>query len=66
MRTKNTDDVVEEQDMVQAVMNAAKKTLISHVVKKNVIEHIVPVIISLKHMVSQSLHTFFWVVNDKL
>ena len=59
MRTKSTDDIVEEQDMAQAVMNAAKKTLITQVLKKNVIENIVPIVISLKHMVStMSVYTF--------
>ena len=43
-----------EQEMAQAVMNAAKKTLISQVMKRNVIENIVPTVISLKHMVSDN------------
>ena len=31
MRTRNHDDIVEEQDMAQAVMQAAKKTIITQV-----------------------------------
>ena len=54
MRSKPQDEVAEnEQEMAAAVINAAKKTLISQVVKRNVIENIVPIVISLKHMVSQ-------------
>ena len=45
------EDAVEPQDMAAAVMNVAKKTLITQVMKKNVIENIVPTIISLKHRV---------------
>lgn len=53
MRSQSVDeDAVEAQDMAAAVMNAAKKTLITQVMKKNVIENIVPTIIGLKHMVS--------------
>ena len=53
MRSKPQDEVAEnEQEMAAAVINAAKKTLISQVVKRNVIENIVPIVISLKHMVS--------------
>ena len=52
MRTKPQDDIAEnEQEMAAAVINAAKKTLITQVVKRNVIENIVPIVISLKHMV---------------
>ena len=54
MRSKPQDEVAEnEQEMAAAVINAAKKTLISQVVKRNVIENIVPIVISLKHMVSR-------------
>ena len=53
MKARPQDDVAEnEQEMAAAVMNAAKKTLITQVVKKNVIENIVPIVISLKHMVN--------------
>ncbi|XP_030849692.1 condensin-2 complex subunit D3 [Strongylocentrotus purpuratus] len=46
----NPDDLVEEMQMAEAVMAQAKTKLISQVVKKNVIENIIPVIIALKHM----------------
>lgn len=52
MKTKPADDIAEnEAEMAAAVVNAAKKTLISAVVKRNVIENIVPIVISLKHTV---------------
>ena len=52
MRTvANEDEIVEVQEMAAAVMHAAKKTLISQVMKRNVIENIVPIVIALKHMV---------------
>ncbi|XP_059148534.1 condensin-2 complex subunit D3-like [Physella acuta] len=55
MRGRNTDDVPEEgADMAQIVTATAKKVLISQVVKRNVMENIVPVVISLKHMLEKS------------
>ncbi len=58
MKVRPQEDVAEnEQEMAAAVMNAAKKTLITQVVKKNVIENIVPIVISLKHMVSYVIQT---------
>ena len=36
-------------DVAGAVLAAAKKTIISQVVKKNVIENIIPIVIALKH-----------------
>ncbi len=45
-------DIVEEMEMAQAVVTQAKTKLISEVVRKNVIENIVPVVIALKEMVS--------------
>ena len=57
MRSKPQDEIAEnEQEMAAAVINAAKKTLISQVVKRNVIENIVPIVISLKHMVRAASH----------
>ncbi|KAJ8051213.1 hypothetical protein HOLleu_04696 [Holothuria leucospilota] len=50
LRNVNQADIVEEMEMAQAVMNQAKTKLISQVVKKNVIENIVPVVIALKQM----------------
>ncbi|XP_063956965.1 condensin-2 complex subunit D3-L-like isoform X1 [Lytechinus pictus] len=49
----NPDDIVEEMQMAEAVMAQAKTKLISQVVKKNVIENIIPVIIALKHMLEE-------------
>merc|ERR1712142_1080569 len=45
----NEDEAETEQDMAGKVLEAAKKTIISGVVKKNVIENIIPIIIALKH-----------------
>ena len=50
MRVKPTEEN-EEQDLATVVMATAKKTFLTHIVKKNVIENIVPIVISLKHMV---------------
>ncbi|KAJ8050994.1 Condensin-2 complex subunit D3 [Holothuria leucospilota] len=52
-RNVNQADIVEEMEMAQAVMNQAKTKLISQVVKKNVIENIVPVVIALKQMLAK-------------
>ncbi|XP_062580228.1 condensin-2 complex subunit D3-L-like isoform X1 [Saccostrea cucullata] len=43
----------DEQEMAAIVIATAKKTLISQVVKKNVIENIVPIVVSLKHMLEK-------------
>ena len=64
MRSKPQEDVIEsEQDMAAAVMEKAKKTLISAVVKKNVIENIVPIVISLKHIVSKLADVFCMILS---
>lgn len=56
MRGRNADDIPEEgADMAQIVTATAKKVLISQVVKRNVMENIVPVVISLKHMVTKEI-----------
>lgn len=49
-----TDDIQDEQDMAAIVVATAKKTIITQVIKKNVIENIVPVVIGLKHVVRTS------------
>ncbi|XP_071500786.1 condensin-2 complex subunit D3-L-like [Diadema antillarum] len=49
----NPEDIVEEMQMAEAVMAQAKSKIISQVVKKNVIENVVPVIIALKHMLEK-------------
>ncbi|XP_075238282.1 chromosome associated protein D3 [Lycorma delicatula] len=46
-------DQGEEINVAQVITNMAKKTIISQVVKKNVIENIVPTIIRLKHKLKQ-------------
>ena len=57
MRTQAQDEVAEtEQEMAVVVMNVAKKTLITQVVKRQVIENIVPIVISLKRMVSRGIY----------
>ncbi|OWF35473.1 condensin-2 complex subunit D3-like isoform X2 [Mizuhopecten yessoensis] len=54
LKVRNSEDVVaDEQEMAAVVMATAKKTLITQVLKKNVIENIVPVVVSLKHMLEQ-------------
>merc|ERR1712106_1286381 len=45
------DDV--EQDMADKVLEATKKAVISTVVKKNVIENIIPIIIALKKQLEE-------------
>ena len=50
LKSKGGEEEAEtEQDMAGKVLEAAKKTIISGVVKKNVMENIIPIIIALKH-----------------
>merc|ERR1719466_312671 len=50
LKSKGDEDAPEtEQEMAGKVLEAAKKTIISGVVKKNVMENIIPIIIALKH-----------------
>ena len=50
LKSKAAEDVPEtEEDRAGMVMEAAKKQIISNVVKKNVMENIIPIIIGLKH-----------------
>ncbi|GFR84018.1 condensin-2 complex subunit D3-like, partial [Elysia marginata] len=52
---EEVDGPLEAQAQAQAVVGAvAKKAFISQVVRRNVIENIVPVVISLKHMFEQA------------
>ncbi|KAJ8299265.1 hypothetical protein KUTeg_023325 [Tegillarca granosa] len=54
LRVKQNEDVVaDEQEMAAVVIAAAKKNIITQVVKKNVIENIVPIVMSLKHMLEK-------------
>ncbi|XP_067127174.1 condensin-2 complex subunit D3-L-like [Centruroides vittatus] len=48
--TSSVQDEVEDGDVAAAIVATAKKTIISHMVKKNVIENIVPIVIALKHV----------------
>ncbi|XP_074660427.1 condensin-2 complex subunit D3-L-like [Tubulanus polymorphus] len=50
LRHKTGDDLEEQQELAEAVVATAKKNIITQVVKKNVIENIVPIAIALKHM----------------
>ncbi|KAK3583282.1 hypothetical protein CHS0354_011171 [Potamilus streckersoni] len=50
----NEEMASDEQEMAAVVVAAAKKTLITQVVKKNVIENIVPIVISLKHLLERN------------
>uniref|UniRef100_A0A0B7B2K0 Condensin complex subunit 1 C-terminal domain-containing protein n=1 Tax=Arion vulgaris TaxID=1028688 RepID=A0A0B7B2K0_9EUPU len=56
LRSKSVEDIGGEEgaDMAQIVTVTAKKALISQVIKRNVIENVVPVVISLKHMLEKS------------
>ena len=54
LRTKGVDDPDGEvMDVAQVVTATAKKVLITQVVRRNVIENIVPTVISLKHMLEK-------------
>ncbi|XP_006892915.1 PREDICTED: condensin-2 complex subunit D3 [Elephantulus edwardii] len=56
MRSKPDKDLIEDDDMALAsvVMQEAQKKLISQVQKRNFIENIIPIIISLKTMLEKS------------
>ncbi|KAL8173694.1 UNVERIFIED_CONTAM: hypothetical protein K2H54_016645 [Gekko kuhli] len=57
MRSRPEEDLQPEEDemaMADAVMQVAQKKLISQVQKKNFIEHVIPIIISLKAALEQS------------
>jgi condensin-2 complex subunit D3 len=47
------DEGATEEDMGAAVLDAAKKSIISQVVKKNYIENIIPIVIALKHKLEE-------------
>ncbi|KAG1703671.1 Condensin-2 complex subunit D3 [Nymphon striatum] len=49
----STQEQVDDADMAAVLVATAKKTLITQVVKKNVIENIVPIVIALKHKLEQ-------------
>ncbi|PVD33732.1 hypothetical protein C0Q70_04992 [Pomacea canaliculata] len=53
LRSKPVEDASDEIEMANAVIASAKKTLITQVVKKNVMENVVPVVLSLKHMLEK-------------
>ena len=53
LKTRNEDEEQPIEDVEGAVIAAAKKTLISQYVKKNVIENIIPIVISLKHKLEE-------------
>ncbi|KAH9495177.1 Condensin-2 complex subunit D3 [Bulinus truncatus] len=54
MRNKGHEETDETVDLAQMVTATAKKVLITQVVKRNVMENIVPVVISLKHLLAKS------------
>ena len=62
--TKSAEDAADELEMANAVIATAKKNLITQVVKRNVMENVIPLVLSLKHMVSGrcwlSPHVFFF------
>ena len=54
LKSKGPEEEAEtEQDMAGKIMEAAKKKIISDVVKKNVMENVVPIIIGLKHKLEE-------------
>ncbi|XP_052706272.1 condensin-2 complex subunit D3-like isoform X1 [Crassostrea angulata] len=54
LKTKPQEDAGgDEQEMAAIVMATAKRTLITQVVKKDVIHNIVPIVVSLKHMLEK-------------
>ena len=42
------DDPIEKEDIQQAIVQTTKKAIIAHVVKRNVIENIVPIVVEMK------------------
>ena len=48
-KASENDEPETDEDRANMVMNAAKKQIISGVVKKNVMENVIPIIIGLKH-----------------
>ncbi|KAJ6656043.1 hypothetical protein lerEdw1_004449 [Lerista edwardsae] len=57
MRSRPEEDIQPEEDelaMANAVMEVAQKKLISQVQKKNFIENVIPIIVSLKTLLEQS------------
>ncbi|XP_033638776.1 condensin-2 complex subunit D3-like [Asterias rubens] len=49
LRSKAPTDIDDRMEMAEAVINQAKTKLITQVVKQNMIENIVPIVIALKH-----------------
>lgn len=49
LRSIMASDESAEDDLGQAMLLAARKNILSHFVKRNVVENVVPVVISLKH-----------------
>ena len=49
------EDAADEDDVMGVAMAKAQNKMMSHIVKKNVMENIVPIIVAVKHRVSQSL-----------
>jgi hypothetical protein len=56
---KSPEDAGDEVEMAQAVIATAKKALITQVVKRNVMENVVPLVLSLKHMVGSCFFVFY-------
>ncbi|XP_052213027.1 condensin-2 complex subunit D3-like isoform X2 [Dreissena polymorpha] len=54
LKVKPTEEVAtDEQEMAAVVIATAKKTIITQVVKKNVMENVVPIVVSLKHLMER-------------
>ena len=58
LRSKAPTDIDDRMEMAEAVINQAKTKLITQVVKQNMIENIVPIVIALKHNVRKTLAIF--------
>ena len=50
-KSVDSNDVEDDSELAMVVLNVARKKLISQAMKKNVIENVIPTVISLKHMV---------------
>ncbi|XP_031558321.1 condensin-2 complex subunit D3-like isoform X2 [Actinia tenebrosa] len=53
MRTKAADDMADEGDAAGAALVQARTKFLTQVLKKNMIENIIPIIIELKHMLEK-------------
>ncbi|XP_064635825.1 condensin-2 complex subunit D3-L-like [Lineus longissimus] len=55
MKSKPPEEIYDEQEAATALVEKAKKAIITEIMRKNLIENIVPVVIALKHMLEKKL-----------